>query len=209
MKMWHGIMTVSGRDCRPLASALAAPGHAALTCLDAGWPAEPSPWRGFRNTLVTLMDMLRCVAPDDQGPWVAIYQDDAVLCRDFHVWLESALEDAEPNQPLALYANRKEIGQAMAGGRRITKVKHWLGNLGVCYPVQLLPDLLAFGDAYVQQGGRVQYDDMRIRDWADQRFGGMPCAVPCLVQHGDGTRHPSTIGIGMQRSTKWFADDVL
>lgn len=118
-----------------------------------------------------------------------VIQDDAVVCRDLAAGVERALRHvpapAGVPTPLCLYTGRVKKFRAAVrrhvGNRRVS----WLAmpsiywGVGVVMPTELIPDLVAWGDAHPETANY----DYRMGQWLQRQGITVWYPWPSLVDH--------------------------
>lgn len=162
-----------------------------------------------------------------------ILQDDAIPCPSF---LELARErvTARPDDLIAFFVPgrsslRDLLETAHRQGERWVPLPklNWCPTVALCWPAELIPEFLPYGEAIVENRARrgmaTMADDPYVGEWFKARRRGQRhrrepeslvwATVPCLVQHPDTT--PSLYrpdlkckGTNRSRMAALYVDDI-
>jgi len=162
----------------------------------ASWPAARLAWMSYENGCTHQV----------------VLEDDAVPCAHFVEAVAAAIHE-RPRHAIAFWANRAQVGDALALGKSWTwSGPKFNGTVCIAMPTAWVSSFVRFGDweeAFPPgMPGRV---DERLREWLALHGGKVLLSAPCLVQHGlpedsllwaNGGRLPIT------RVTSHFVDDL-
>lgn len=137
----------------------------------------------------------------DDAPFHCVIQDDAVPCRGFRARLERLVEAGDYLYMLfwrpkrAYMAEYREASRSLRRGHFVKQDGSMLG-VGMAYPTDRIPDLIAYADALPPNLS----DDQRVKLWHDDRGLSTYVPLPSLVDHrGD----DSLVWHGGRRRTAW------
>ncbi len=148
--------------------------------------SDPNPLRNY----------LRCLADPAPGTThLCVIQDDAVVCRDFHQRLTSAVAD-KPDQIVSLFVGGLPGPSKVKFLRALKNREPWFPvyTQGITHVVAMVwpvQDAAAFLDWFPPPttipGTKEPYrsDDMVVGYWAKTTGRQVWATVPCLVEHPD------------------------
>lgn len=135
-----------------------------------------------------------------------VLEDDAIPCAHFREAIELAIA-ARPTYCLSFWANKKQVGEALALGYSWVRSPKFYGTVCVALPVPWIPAFIEWGDGEKYEGRPSV--DWRLREFLTSITQRPLLSAPCLVQHGEPTGSLLWANGGNStRVTKHFADDL-
>lgn len=141
-----------------------------------------------------------------------VIQDDAIVCDDFQVRAEKAINDASRvmgSNPFAIsfyYGNRKDFAdEARLGLKQGYVVRERPGwGVAICMPTAVIPDLVRECDTFDEP-----QDDERISRFLHNHKMDIYFPMPSLIDHRTSDETPSLVGDpGENRCAFAFIDSL-